>query len=342
MEHLKTHLKKIIIGIIIILVLIIAAIGGYTYSIVKKPFTSNGNVNITIKGGEGFYGVLDDLSQKGVLRNEMVTKLSVKIMGLTPKITPGEYTIRNDVSLSQFMNILNTQNTIKVVIPEGYTVEQIADTFQELGLFSKEQFINALEKYPVPSYVKKVSGRRYALEGYLFPNTYEFARGEEPDQVIKTMLDTFQAEFGEAEKETGVKVPEDQIDTIVTKASVIEREANTFGDMEKVSSVIDNRIAKNMPLQMDATVIYAMGRHVDIMYNKYLQTDSPYNTYKYKGLPIGPICSPGVKALEAAMKPAKTDYIYYVLSGNEHYFTNSYQDFLKEKEVYNKKNNIQN
>lgn len=343
MELLKTHLKKIIIGIIIIIIAILVGIGGYTYSIIKKPFNSNGNVNITIKGGEGFYGVLDDLNTKGILRNEMVTKLSVKIMGLTPKITPGEYTIKNDVSLSQFMNILNTQNTIKVVIPEGYNVNQIADTFQELGLFSKEQFISALEKYPLPSYVKKVQGRKYALEGYLFPNTYEFARGEQPDQVIKTMLDTFQKEFELAESKTGVKVPENEIDTIVTKASVIQGEAKTFNDMKNVSSVINNRIAKNMPLQMDATVIYALGKHVNVVYYKDLNVDSPYNTYKYKGLPIGPICSPGLEALEAALKPNQTDYLYYILNGpNEHFFTNSYQEFEKQKEIYNKENNIQN
>ncbi|MGL4850294.1 MAG: endolytic transglycosylase MltG [Clostridium sp.] len=339
MEYLKKHLKKIIIGIVIIVILIIAGVGGYAYSVIKKPFTSNGNVNITIKGGEGFYSVLDDLRNSGLMKNETVVKAYVKVMGITPKITPGEYTIKNDVTLDQFINILNTQDTIKVVIPEGYTVDKIADTFQNLGLFSKEQFISALEKYPLPSYVKNVKGRRYALEGYLFPDTYEFNRGETPDNVIKTMLNTFQISLKKAEKATGVTLKEDQIDGVVTKASVIQGEAKTLKDMKNVSSVIDNRIKANMPLQMDATVIYAMGKHVDKVYYKDLKIDSPYNTYKYKGLPIGPICNPGIEALEAAMAPANTNYLYYILNGpNEHFFTNSYQEFLKQKEIYNKEN----
>ncbi|MGL5649662.1 MAG: endolytic transglycosylase MltG [Clostridium sp.] len=340
MEYLKKHLKKIIIGIIIVVVLIIAAIGGYAYSVIRRPFTSNGNVNITIKGGEGFYNVLDDLRNAGLMKNETVVKAYVKVMGITPKITPGEYTIKNDVTLDQFINILNTQDTIKVVIPEGYTVDQIANTFQELGLFSTQQFISALEKYPLPAYVKNVKGRRYTLEGYLFPDTYEFNRGETPDNVIKTMLNTFQLSLEKAEKATGVTLKENQIDSVVTKASVIQGEAKTFKDMRNVSSVIDNRIKANMPLQMDATVIYAMGKHVNKVYYKDLKIDSPYNTYKYKGLPIGPICNPGIEALEAAMNPAKTDYLYYILNGpNEHFFTNSYQAFEKQKEIYNKENN---
>ncbi|MGL4875718.1 MAG: endolytic transglycosylase MltG [Clostridium sp.] len=340
MEYLKKHLKKIVIGIVIIIILIIAGVGGYAYSVIKKPFTSNGNVNITIKGGEGFYGVLDDLRNSGKMKNETIVKAYVKVMGITPKITPGEYTIKNDVTLEQFINVLNTQDTIKVVIPEGYTVDKIADTFQDLGLFSKEQFISALNKYPLPSYVKKVKGRRYTLEGYLFPDTYEFNRGETPDNVIKTMLNTFQVNLEKTEKATGVTLKENQIDEIVTKASVIQGEAKTLKDMKNVSSVIDNRIKANMPLQMDATVIYAMGKHVNKVYYKDLKIDSPYNTYKYKGLPIGPICNPGIEALEAAMAPSKTNYLYYILNGpNEHFFTNSYQEFLKQKEIYNKENN---
>ena len=207
-----------------------------------------------------------------------------------------------------------------------------------MGFFSKEEFLSAVEKYPLPSYVKKEKGRRFALEGYLFPDTYEFARGEEPDKVIKTMIDEFQNILKEAEQQTGVTIDQSQIDNIVTKASVIEREANTFKDMQLVSGVIDNRLAINMPLQIDATVIYALGKHVDKVYYKDLDVQSPYNTYLHKGLPIGPICIPGIKAIEAALKPAKTNAIYYILNGKEHYFTDSYQKFLEKKEELNKTN----
>lgn len=333
------HLKKIIAGSVIgVIVLALIIFGVIYYSIANKPFTSKENVNITIESGESFYGLLDDLSNKNLIKNETLIKLYVKLNGITPKITPGVYTIPNDVSLKQFINILNTQDTIKVVIPEGYTIEQIADTFQKVGLFSKEEFLSAVQKYPLPSYVKKEKGRRFVLEGYLFPDTYEFARGEEPDKVIKTMIDEFQNILKEAEQQTGVTIDQSQIDNIVTKASVIEREANTFKDMQLVSGVIDNRLAINMPLQIDATVIYALGKHVDKVYYKDLDVQSPYNTYLHKGLPIGPICNPGIKAIEAALKPAKTNAIYYILNGKEHYFTDSYQKFLEKKEELNKTN----
>lgn len=333
------HLKKIIVGSIVGLVaLVLIIFGTMYYSISNKPLTSKENVNITIESGESFYGLLDDLSSKNLIKNETLIKLYVKLNGITPKITPGVYTIPNDVSLKQFINILNTQDSIKVVIPEGYTIEQIADTFQEVGLFSKEEFLSAVQKYPLPSYIKKEKGRRFALEGYLFPDTYEFARGEEPDKVIKTMIDEFQNVLKEAEQQTGVTIDQSQIDNIVTKASIIEREANTFKDMELVSGVIDNRLAINMPLQIDATVIYALGKHVDKVYYKDLKVQSPYNTYLHKGLPIGPICNPGIKAIEAALKPAKTNAIYYILNGKEHYFTDSYQKFSEKKEELNKTN----
>ena len=147
------------------------------------------------------------------------------------------------------------------------------------------------------------------------------------------MLDKFQSVMKEVESETGVTVPTDEIDEVVTKASLIEKEARTEKDRPLISSVIDNRIEKNMPLQIDATVIYALGKHVDKVLYKHLEVESPYNTYKNKGLPVGPIANPGKPSLIAALEPAKTDYIYYLLNPKtgEHYFTNSYSEFEKKK-----------
>lgn len=332
---MKGKKRTIILIIAAIVIIAIIAIFFVINSIVKKPFKTNDTINLTIKSGESFDGVLTDLSDKHLIANKDIIKLYTKITNSTPKITPGIYQISADSTLSEFVQILNDHKPVTVVIPEGYNIDQIAATLQKDELCSSQDFIAAVKAYPLPSFIKPVEGRRYQLEGYLFPNTYEFNKGETPDQIIKTMLDAFNTALNKAMKTTGVKVTEDQISDLITKASVIQGEGNTPANMKLVSSVINNRIAQNMPLQMDATIIYAMGVHVNKVYDKDLKIKSPYNTYLNKGLPIGPICNPGIEAIEAALKPANTNDLYYILNGSTQYFTNSYADFQKEEVKFN-------
>lgn len=332
-KKLKFIIPAIIVLIIIIAVIIVVSI---TKSAEKKPFnTANKSVNFEISSGENFNGVLTNLSNEGVLKDGTLLKLDAKLTGKNPNITPGDYSINSAVSFSQLINILNSQKTIRVVIPEGYTVDQIASTLSKFGLCTEQQFISAVETYPLPAFIKPVKGRRYELEGYLFPTTYEFTKGESPNAMIQNMLNMFVLSLDQSIANTGVKIKPSQINEVITKASIIEGEAKTEKTMALVSSVIDNRIKANMPLQMDATIIYAMGKHVNKVYDKDLKIDSPYNTYTNKGLPIGPICNPGEKAIDAALKPAQSDYTYYILTSNTDFFTNNYQDFLKEKAKLN-------
>lgn len=325
--------KGILIIFGVLLILIIGTIFMYTKTI-KHPLKSNKeNVVVEVREGEGFYTLLNELKEKDLIKNELFIKLYLKLNRVIPKVTKGTYTVNTDITLPKFLKTLQTDNSVKIVIPEGYTVSQIADILQENKLFSKEEFLNAVNNYPLPDYIKKDSKRRYALEGFLFPDTYLFPKKSTPNEVIKTMLDKFQSVMKEVENETGVTVKADEIDEVVTKASLIEKEARTEKDRPLISSVIDNRIQKKMPLQIDATVIYALGKHVDKVLYKHLEVESPYNTYKNKGLPVGPIANPGKPSLIAALEPTKTDYIYYLLNPKtgEHYFTNNYSDFEKKK-----------
>lgn len=325
--------KGILIIFGVLLILIIGTIFMYTKTI-KHPLKSNKeSVVVEVKEGEGFYTLLNELKEKDLIKNELFIKLYLKLNRVNPKVTKGTYTVNTDITLSKLLKTLQTDNSVKIVIPEGYTVVQIADILQENKLFSKEEFLKAVNNYPLPDYIKKDSKRRYALEGFLFPDTYLFPKKSTPNEVIKTMLDKFQSVMKEVENETGVTVNADEIDEVVTKASLIEKEARTEKDRPLTSSVIDNRIQKKMPLQIDATVIYALGKHVDKVLYKHLEVESPYNTYKNKGLPVGPIANPGKPSLIAALEPTKTDYIYYLLNPKtgEHYFTNNYSDFEKKK-----------
>lgn len=324
-------------GILIVFVLLVILLGGtifmYTRTIDHPLKSDKDSIVVEVNEGEGFYTLLNELKEKGLIKNEFFIKVYLKLNKVVPKVSKGTYTIKTDMTLAEFLKTLETESTVKVVIPEGYTVQQIAEVLQKSGLFSKEEFLKAVNDYPLPDYIKKDSKRRYALEGFLFPDTYSFQKGVTPDKVIKTMLDNFQSVMKEVENGTGVTVPTNQIYEVVTKASLIEKEARTERDRPLIASVINNRIKKGMPLQIDATVIYSLGKHVDKVLYKHLEVDSPYNTYKNKGLPVGPIANPGKPSLIAALEPAKTDYLYYLLDPKtgEHYFTNSYSDFEKKK-----------
>ncbi|MCR6515442.1 endolytic transglycosylase MltG [Clostridium sp. LY3-2] len=330
--------KKKIIGALCIAAIIV--IGGVVYTYSKNtnnPIkSSETSVTIDVNKGEAFYTLLDRLKGEGILRSEFMTKLYLKINGISPKVIPGTYTIDSDTSLKELLTRLQTEDNLKVTIPEGYDISEIGNKLQEAGLFTKDEFIKAVENYKLPSFIKEVPGRRYQLEGYLFPDTYAIPKGSSPDYVIQAMLKRFKAEIDALEKQYGVTLNAEQIDELVTKASIIENEARVDKERPIIASVINNRLKTNMPLQIDATVIYALGKHVDVVTYKDLKVDSKYNTYKNKGLPIGPISNPGKKSLEAALKPASTDYLYYILvpGTNEHKFTKSGNEFNEFRKKY--------
>ncbi|MGL5634903.1 MAG: endolytic transglycosylase MltG [Sarcina sp.] len=347
----KSLKSKIMIIVIAVVVIILIAIGVFVFkynSNKNTPFESNQkSVDITVQKNEYMYSVLNDLEKDGMLKSDFLTKVYLKLNPASTDIKPGNYQVNSNMDLKDFVNMLTEGQvmTYKVTFPEGFTIDKMAQTLQAQGIMSADTFTNAVKNYPLPSYIKPNSERRYNLEGFLYPNTYnipklinptEQQKTELADNLIQMMLDQFQLHMNQAEKVTGVTVAPDQYEKIVTIASMIEGEAQTEKDAALVSSVIYNRLAKNMKLQLDATVLYAMGQHKDVVLDKDLQTQSPYNTYVVSGLPIGPICSPGIMALEAALKPAKTDYLYYVLNAgnNEHIFTNNYADFQKAANQY--------
>lgn len=333
---MKKSKGKLIIICVLIAIILGSIVFMYANTVNNPLKSSNDKIVIKIDKGEGFYTLLNDLKEKGLIKNEAFIKLYLKINKVNPKLVEGTYTINSDISLKDFIKELETEKVVNVVIPEGYTIDQMGDLFEEKGLFTKKAFLEAVKNYKLPSYIKNNKDIRYPLEGFLYPDTYSFKIGVTPNEVIKTMNDEFLNVFKEVEKETGVTVPDDKIYSIVTKASLIEKEARTEKDRPLISSVIDNRLQKGMPLQIDATVIYALGKHVDKVLYKHLEINSPYNTYKVKSLPVGPIASPGKASLIAALKPAKTEYLYYLLDPKkgEHYFTNSYLDFEKKKSEF--------
>ena len=328
--------KRFISMLAIIFVLIAGITVWKCIQIVNTPLLISNDEVVEIDEGDSFYSVLQQLSTEGKIRSEFLIKLYLKITNNTPEVLEGTYVINKDMTLKELVNAFSMESEVgrsSITIPEGYTIEDIATKLAENNVCDEEEFLNAVKNYPLPSYVIDNPNKRYNLEGFLFPDTYKFEENEDPDVVIGTMLTRFEEVWKYITSSLNITVKEKDIEKVINVASIIEKEAVVNNERSMIASVIYNRLDIGMPLQIDATVIYAHGYHIPIMYEKDLDIDSTYNTYMYLGLPEGPIANPGKMSIEAALKPDDTDYIYYLLeSENTHYFTDNYDDFLRRKE----------
>ena len=331
---MKKNKRIIRVARIFVIMIIIITIW-QCFKIVDTPLKINNEEIVEVAEGDSFYGILDKLSEEGKIKNKFLVKLYLKICGIKPEVLEGTYKLNKSMTLNEFVNLLTDSNKDKVyiTIPEGYTIDDIAEKLEENNICNRKEFIDSVKKYELPKYISNNPNKRYNLEGFLFPDTYSFNKNENADFIIKTMLNRFEKVWQEIVEDLNISIPEEEIEKKVNVASIIEKEAVVDSERSFISSVIYNRIAIGMPLQIDATVIYSYGYHIEKMYEKYLEIDSPYNTYMYYGLPIGPISNPGRASLMAALKPKETDYLYYLLeSENTHYFTDNYDDFLRRKE----------
>ncbi|OOP73887.1 endolytic transglycosylase MltG [Clostridium beijerinckii] len=336
MNKYKSFRKLILLIILFLFVITLTFVISYSSTIRKPLKSAEDSIIIEVKQGEGFYDVLDRLDKENKLTNKLLIKVNLAIDKRKVNLTEGIYEINTNSSLEELIKSLENKDgdkdLVKLTIPEGYSIEDIAKSVEDKGICSKDEFIKDVKDYKLPSFVKNNNKKRYNLEGYLYPDTYLIEKGSNANEVIKSMLDRFEDVLKQAEDETKVEINDEDVEKIVTIASMIEREARVPGDRPLISSVIYNRLEKDMKLQIDAAVIYALGYHVDVVLNKHLEVDSPYNVYKYKGLPVGPIANPGLDCIKAALLPEKTDYLYYIMEDDgAHYFTNNYEDFLNKK-----------
>ena len=231
-----------------------------------------------------------------------------------------------------------SQNTLRFMVPEGYTLKQIADKFAETGNGTAEDFLNETQNgdFDFEYNDQMVDGeKRY--EGFLYPDTYEIYKNESAHGIIQRMLTRFEQVYDAADDETTVDTSKYSVFDLVTVASLIEREVKLDEERPLVASVIYNRLNKNMKLQMCSTVQYALGTPKARLMNSDLKIDSPYNTYQNAGLPAGPIASPGQASISAALHPADTDYLYFVLTSagsGKHNFAATGDDFNSYREYY--------
>jgi UPF0755 protein len=220
-----------------------------------------------------------------------------------------------------------------VVVPEGFNIFDVASAVEAAGLGSREDFLKIAQS---PEMVSDIDPKARSLEGYLFPDTYNFTRTQTMADIAETMVKRFR----QSARQLGLLDKSVDLHRVVTLASIVEKETADPGERATVAAVYANRLEHNMALDADPSVIYASllaGRNDHTIYQSDLQSDSPYNTYKYPGLPPGPIANPGRDALEATLHPAATDYLYFVADGTgngRHRFSRTLEEQSRNVAAY--------
>jgi UPF0755 protein len=309
--------KYIFIGIIFLFILILIwAYFEYPRETVKVIIPEKANAKV----------IANILYQNRVIISPLYFRLLVKLTKTDKKINPGEYVFMkytpHEVVLYKMIN-QKYLNSIKIVIPEGWRSEQVAERLYKNGVIkSEKRFIEIVKKQK--------------LEGYLFPSTYYFNKNMKEEDVINVFLENFNKNIKVLFSK--YKIP-DGLDEykVLILASIVEREAIFDEERPLIAAVYINRLRKNMLLEADPTVQYALGYWKKGLTYKDLETPSPYNTYYVGGLPPTPICSPGVKSVEAVLNPANIDALYFVADNTgKHIFNVKYDEHLKAKEKVRK------
>jgi len=306
---------------------------------INNSFNKKGQeMNFVIQPGETVSTVSKNLVNAEIIRSSLYFKIYIWQENLGNKLQAGAYTLSSKLNIKEIIDIFASgniiKNEIKITTLEGWTIDDIVEYLVKKGVVDKDKFMQLTrEKIKDFSFLKDLP-KKANLEGYLFPDTYiVFNNASEEDIIIK-MLNNFDKKLT-YEMRDNIKKQGKSIHEIIIMAALIEKEVQTEQDMKNVSGVFWNRIRDGMRLESDATLTYALKDKVAAHSYKDLELDSPYNSYRYTGLPPGPIGNPGVKAIEAAINPNKTNY-YFFLTGNngQTYFARNYEEHLRNKRKY--------
>ncbi len=335
---------KFLFVLFLLSIIAVAGVSYWIYNSVNKPHAHNKSAQyIQIPKGSTPNEIIAKLAAEGILPGELPTQIYLRSFGDAGKLRAGEYQFDSPITPLQVLKELEKgeERTTKVTIPEGFTrfdiAKRINEKFPQNPPTDEKAILNLMDDV---SLIKDFDTTAKNLEGYLYPSTYSFPKEVKPQEIIKKMVEqfkkTWQPEWTERARALG-RTPHE----IVTIASLVETESAVEAERPVVASVIYNRIAKNIPLGIDQTAVYIakMQNRWDGVINKSdLEVDSPYNTRRFGGIPPGAISSASESALKAALYPAQTDYIYYVLDvtkndGTSVFFNNA-RDFERAKAAY--------
>ncbi|MFA5431291.1 MAG: endolytic transglycosylase MltG [Candidatus Paceibacterota bacterium] len=334
--------KKYIISLCLILLLSLI-----TFLITSIFYSSNKNIEaelFTIKKGQAVKEIALNLKKEGLIKNSYSFIVYTVLSRKYSKIQAGEYLVSSQMNIPKILSLFTNGETHKekLTIIEGWDLKDIAEYFKEKNIATEKETYSITgnpteenESININNYsFLKDKPNNLSLEGYLFPDTYYIEKGDNAEDIINKMLDNFSKKLtpdliGEIKKQNKT------IFEIITMASLIEKEVITLEDKKIVSGILWKRMVSHMRLQVDATILYVQGKKGTDIYTKDTQIDSPYNTYRNDGLPLGPISNPGMDSILAAIYPTKSAYYYYLSAPNKAtIFSKTLEEHIYNKNKY--------
>ncbi len=324
--HISRH-KKVFIFILLFYSFLIGIAFYLQERKAPSPIETKEFRIVEINKGDSLITIAKKLKKAGVIKNAWVFAFEALRTGAYKKFKAGEYALFPYQSVGEILKILCEGKVYlrKVVIPEGATIWQVAEILERKKICKKEEFLSLAEN---AEFVKSLGIPSTTAEGFLFPDTYYFAKNTPPERVIKVMVNNFWEHWKKYEKiaqEKGLSLKE-----VITLASIVEKEALFSREKPLIAAVYWNRLKIGMPLQADPTINYAIKKFRRLYYKDYYRVKSPYNTYLNKGLPPTPISNPGESSIRAVLFPAKVPYLYFVAKNDgTHYFSRTYREHLR-------------
>ncbi|CBE69109.1 MAG: endolytic transglycosylase MltG [Candidatus Methylomirabilis oxygeniifera] len=295
------------------------------YVLGGTPSTKETSRAVVIRPQTGAFDIARTLKEAGVIRSRAAFLAVAVARGTQRRLLAGEYEFGPGLSLLEVIRRIEQGKGLvhQTTIPEGFAARQIAELLHEKGLIDQERFLALLQDRRL---LRQYNVDGDSLEGYLFPDTYRLVKGMGEEAIIELMAHRFTEMFGSAEQARARELKMSVAD-IVTIASLIEREAMADEERPLISAVFHNRLRLGMPLQSDPTVLYGLSRFSGKLTKANLRAPSPYNTYLHRGLPPGPIASPGRASVMAALYPASSRYLYFVSKNDgTHVFSNTLRE----------------
>ncbi|MFN2501541.1 MAG: endolytic transglycosylase MltG [Pyrinomonadaceae bacterium] len=335
---------KIIFAILVIAVLAFVGVSYWMYSSLNSPHHhSRSEDYITIEKGTTPAAVIDKLAAEGIISSPRAAMIYLRTVGDASRLQAGEFQFPSPITAIQVLKVLEKgeDRTVKLTIPEGFTrfdiAKRIVQRFPQTSLGGETAVLSLMDDVSMIQDIAPMAGN---LEGYMYPSTYSLPREAKPNEIIKVMVDQFRRfwrpEYADRARQIGRTSHE-----IVTIGSLIETETSIENERPIVAGVINNRLARNIPLGIDQTNVYIakmMGRWDGTINRSDLEIDSPYNTRIKTGIPPGPISSVSESSIRAALNPQPSDYLFYVrnveLNDGSHWFYASAAEFEKGKAKY--------
>lgn len=333
--------------LVMLLLTALGIVAGVLYTLqMLAPVSGNKNAPlalVTIPSGKNARQIGEILTRRHLIRSPYSFVLASRMDGLSGHMQAGHYKLSPAMPPRQIAALLALGETangiVTIPVPEGWTVRQIARRLADRHLVDEAQFLTLAQTQGKTFTVQGWTPPNDNLEGYLFPDTYNFSKGATSREIVQAMLENFQKRVLVPEGAEAKRFP-GGLAAAVTLASLVEREAEVDADRPLIAAVYWNRLKVHMRLQCDATVQYALPQHKTRLFYADLRVDSPYNTYKHAGLPPTPIANPGLPSIEAALHPADVNYLFYVAGpGGRHVFSATLAGHERNRALVRPRNN---